>query len=90
MTAIKLSDGVRKALEAALVEESDFIDSLRRESFVENPERPGLFSSSCLVALRRPLDLETAELRRLEVDARRLPGGWEVVAVRGFASVDRS
>ena len=84
MIRYELSEAAAEKLETALVAPSDFIEGVRLETLVEDPTRAGVFRCSCLVALRRPLDLETAELRRLEVEAERTDSGWVIVDVHGL------
>jgi hypothetical protein len=86
MDEFTIGPEVRELLTSAFLEERDFIDSLRQEKPVEDPAEPGVFQSRCIVAVRRPLDLETAQLRRLTVRMRRGASGWEVFALEGLES----
>ena len=84
MTSFTLSDAVRRKLREALLEDQDLLVSLRRVRPVEDPERVGLYRCQCTVAVRRPLDPETSELRRLEVTLRRTEEGFEVFDLTGL------
>ena len=84
MTTYILSDDVRRQLSEALLEDEDLLASLRRVRPDEDPERPGLFHSRCTVAVRRPLDPETSELRELQVVLRKTSEGLEAFELTGL------
>ena len=84
MTSFTLSDEVRRKLNEALLEDQDLLSSLRRVQPVEDPDRAGLFSCECTVAVRRPLDPETSELRQLNVSLRRTEEGFEAFELTGL------
>ena len=84
MISYTLSDEVRHSLSEALLEDQDLLISLRRVQPVEDPARPGLFRCQCTVAVRRPLDPETSELRQLEVSLRRTEEGFEAFELTGL------
>ena len=89
MEDISISEPVRRQLRAALLEERDLIDSLRRHPHTAVPGEPGSYSCSCKVAVRRPFDPETAELREIEITVRRMgEQGWLVAKVEGLGSGD--
>lgn len=79
-----LSDEVRRKLGEALLEDQDLLISLRRVHPVEDSEHAGLFHCKCTVAVRRPLDPETSELRDLEVQLRRTEDGYEALDLTGL------
>ena len=81
----QISNDVRAVLRKALLEEHDLIDSLRQQRPVEVPESPSVYAARCLVAVRRPLDLETSELRNLTVKLRHTDSGWLIVGIDGLA-----
>ncbi len=84
MTSYTLSDEVRRKLSEALLEDQDLMISLRRVRPAEDPDRPGLFHCKCMVAVRRPLDPETSELRHLDVSLRRTEDGFEAFELTGL------
>ena len=84
MTGFILNDVVRGKLAEALLEDQDLLVSLRRARPEEDPERTGLFRCQCMVAVRRPLDPETSELRQLDVTLRRTEAGFEAIDLTGL------
>ena len=84
MSRYLLSADVRETLEESFVEERDLIDGLREQRGTEDPAVPGTFVCSFMMTVRRPLDLETAQLRKVEVRMRALSDGYEVVSVEGL------
>ncbi len=84
MERITIVETVRKLLRAALLEDEDLIAGVQQERPVEVEGQPGLYRCACAVAVRRPLDPETAEIRQLLVSLRRLEEGWEVFRVEGL------
>ena len=84
MTAYSLSDEVRRKLREVLLEDQDLLVGLRRVRPVEDPDRAGLFGCQCTVAVRRPLDPETSELRQLDVSLRRTDEGFEAFELTGL------
>ena len=87
MTAYTVSDEVRRKLREAMLEDQDLLASLRQTRPAEAPERPGLFRARCTVAVRRPLDPETSELRQLEVSLRQTEEGFEAFDLSGLESL---
>lgn len=87
MATIVLSEEVKRRLRSSLCEEHDLLDSVRQARFQEVPGKPGRRRSACLVAVRRPLDPETAELRRVEVTVREDQCGWVIEEVGGLDEV---
>lgn len=84
MNRYSASPDVRRLLEESFLEERDLYESLREHRPSEDPSEPGIFLSSFLMTVRRPMDLETAELRRVHVRMRRVESGYEVVSIRGL------
>ncbi|MFQ5525497.1 MAG: hypothetical protein ACE5GX_04480 [Thermoanaerobaculia bacterium] len=84
MSTYSITEDVKRALEASFVEERDLIDGVREHKAVEEPDRPGIFGSSFVMTVRRALDLETAELRRVDVKMRSSAGGFEIFQVDGL------
>lgn len=84
MTGYRISPEVRRHLEQRFVEERDLIDGLREQRGAEDPSEPGTYVCSFMMTVRRPMDLETAELRRVVVRMRADAEGYEVVSVEGL------
>ncbi|MFQ5350747.1 MAG: hypothetical protein ACE5EG_09930 [Thermoanaerobaculia bacterium] len=79
-----LNEDVQRQLSEALLEDQDLLVSLRRVQPTEDPQHPGLFHCQCTVAVRRPLDPETSELRQLVVTLRRTEDGFEAFELTGL------
>lgn len=86
MEDISISEPVRRQLRAAMLEELDLITSIREGSREELAEQPGSYACDCTVAVRRPLDPETAELKELRVVMRKMESGWLVSSVEGLST----
>ncbi len=86
MSKYSINEAVRKTLEECFVEERDLIDGLREQRGLEDPLEPGTYLCSFLMTVRRPLDLETAELRKVSVRMRAVNDGYEVISVAGIGS----
>jgi len=86
MEDISIAESVRRQLRTALLEELDLITSLRESTRVEIPGEPGSYACECTVAVRRPLDPETAELKNLRVVLRRIETGWLVSSDEGLST----
>ena len=84
MSCYSMSAAVRKTLEESFVEERDLIDGLREERAMEDPAVPGTFVVSFMMTVRRPMDLETATLRRVRVRMQAVSDGYEVLSVEGL------
>jgi hypothetical protein len=82
--AIKIDDGAREQLRLALLDEADLFAVLRHAAHEEVGERPGFARAACTLAVRRPLDPETSELRRVQVLLRRDGDGWTVESIDGL------
>lgn len=87
MAKLKLSDQVRQQLTEVLLEDRDLEASLRGQRPEEVPDSPGLYRCSCTLAVRRPLDPETSELREVEVALRSVEGGFEAFELKGLEGV---
>lgn len=85
MEEISISEPVRRQLRSYLLEQRDLIDSVRKEHHTAIAGQPGNYRCLCTVAVRRPLDPETAELRQLDVTLRRVEKGWVISAVDGLS-----
>ncbi len=84
MSSYSISLDVRKILEESFVEERDLLDGLREHRCREEAFEPGIYVCSFLMTVRRPMDLETAELRRVQVRMRAVGDGYEVVSIQGL------
>lgn len=82
--AIHVPEPIREQLRLAFVDADDLRGALgaAEPEPVANP--PGCFRARPTLAVPRPLDPETAEMRQLEVYLRPIEGGMEVFAVRGL------
>ena len=82
--AIHLPESIRDQLRMAFVDAEDLRGALSviDAEPVANP--PGCFRARPTLAVPRPLDPETAEMRQLDVYLRPLDDGLEVFAVRGL------
>jgi hypothetical protein len=82
--AIHFPEQIRDQLRLAFVDAEDLRGALRDAEAepVQNP--PGCLRARPTLAVPRPLDPETAELRELEVYLRPVGDALEVFAVRGL------
>jgi hypothetical protein len=81
---IHVAEAIREQLRMALVAEPDLVDAVRRGTLEPIANPPGCFRALPTLAVPRPLDPETAELRRLEVFLRPVADGYELYAIRGL------
>jgi hypothetical protein len=81
---IHFADSIREQLRMALVDTEDLRGALTAVNPEPVPNPPGCFRARPTLAVPRPLDPETAELRQLDVYLRPVDGGLEVFAVRGL------
>ncbi len=84
MNDYSITDKVKRQLAASFVEERDFIDGIREQAAVLPTDRPEVFGFTFMMTLRRPADLETAEIRRIDVQMRPASGGFEIFRVDGL------
>jgi len=82
--SIRFADKVSHQLRLALVDTDDLRGALSTIDAEPVANPPGCFRSRATLAVPRPLDPETAEMRQLEVFLRPVDGGMEVFAVRGL------
>ncbi len=81
---LKVPDAVRRQLSEALLDINDLGEFLRQAKPEVDPSRPGFARCAGLLPVRRALDPETAQLRRIEVLLRDTGEGWEVIALTGL------
>ena len=86
MSTYTITADVRRKLEASFVEERDLVDGIREQRAIQEPGDPGVFGAAFLMTVRRPMDLETAELRRIRVKMRAAGETLEVFEVEGLPS----
>jgi hypothetical protein len=86
MSHYSISSSAARTLEESFVEARDLIDGLREHHGEEDPSAPGTYRCRFLMTVRRPLDLETATLREVEVRMRRVDDGYEVISVQGLGA----
>ena len=84
MERILIRQQVCDLLGESWLTESDLAAAIYRGSRVPDPDQAGHFRCTCTVALRRPLDPETATLREVEVRIKQTADGLEVYAVEGL------
>lgn len=72
------------------MEERDLLDGLTGTEPMEQSGQPGVFGSSFVMPVRRPMDLETAELRKVTVTMRPATGGFEIFRVDGLHTPDET
>lgn len=90
MSNYSITDDVKRTLEASFVEERDLLDGLTGTDPTEQPGRPGVFGLSFVMTVRRPMDLETAELRTVTVTMRPATGGFEIFRVDGLRAPEET
>jgi hypothetical protein len=82
--SIHFSEQIRDQLRLAFVDADDLLGALRVADAEPVAHPPGCFRAVPTLAVPRPLDPETAEVRQLEVFLRPVDDGLEVFAVRGL------
>ena len=82
--SIQIPDSIREQLRLSFLTEPDFLAAMQQEELVPVAHPPGCFRGRPTLAVPRPLDPETAEMRQLEVYLRPIDGGLEVFAIRGL------
>ena len=84
IASVEVPDEIRDQLRAALLDETDLLTALRAAPLEEIPGQAGHARCVTTLTVRRPLDPETSELRRVEVLLRAGESGWSVYAVNGL------
>ncbi|HVS02869.1 MAG TPA: hypothetical protein VMT16_08875 [Thermoanaerobaculia bacterium] len=82
--AIHIPQSIRDQLRLAMVAEQDLEAALRQGEREPIAHPVGCFRARPTLAVPRPMDPETAEMRQLEVYLRPVDDGLEVFAVRGL------
>jgi hypothetical protein len=82
--AIHFPEPIRDQLRLAFVDAEDLRGALSLADAEPVAHPPGCLRARPTLAVPRPLDPETAEMRQLEVYLRPLGEGLEVFAVRGL------
>jgi hypothetical protein len=81
---IHFPEPIREQLRLAFVDAEDLRGALIATAAEPVANPPGCFRARPTLAVPRPLDPETAEMRQLEVYLRPVDDGLEVFAVRGL------
>lgn len=81
---LHVPEAIRLRLSAALLDVNDLGEFLRHAKPESDPAQPGLARCAGLLPVRRALDPETSQLRRVEIVLRDTGEGWEVVALDGL------
>jgi hypothetical protein len=81
---IEVPDAVREQLRLGLVRMDDFRPAVENAQLEAVPQPPGCFRAQIQLAVPRPLDPETAQVRRLDVFLRPVDAGYEVFSIRGL------
>lgn len=84
MSSYTITEGVRKTLEESFVEERDLLDAVREERGDGAALPAEGLELTVILTVRRPMDLETAELRKVSVRLRPVEEGFEVFALDGL------
>lgn len=84
MEKIFIRQQVCDRLRQSMLTESDLAAAIYRSDRIPDREQIGHFRCTCTVALRRPLDPETATLHEVEVRIKQTGEGLEVYAVEGL------
>jgi len=82
--SIHFGEKILRQLRLALLDADDLRGALAKADAEPVAHPPGCFRAKTTLAVPRPLDPETAEVRQLEVFLRPVDGGLEVFAVRGL------
>ena len=82
--AIHFPEAIRDQLRLAFIDAEDLLGALASTEAEPVANPPGCFRARPTLAVPRPLDPETAEMRQLDVYLRPLDEGLEVFAVRGL------
>jgi hypothetical protein len=81
---IHVPESIREQLRLVFIDPDDLRGALGNADAEPVANPPGCFRARPTLAVPRPLDPETAEMRQLEVYLRPVEGGLEVFAVRGL------
>lgn len=81
---VTIRPNVREQLRAAILDEAELVTALKGQRPEPIPGQPDHYRCRCSLAMRRPLDPETAELRSIEVSLRRDGEDWEIVEIEGL------
>jgi len=81
---IVLTTAVKELLELADLDEDYFTSQISGIPPEEMVDRPGFYSSECLLAQSSPFDPETGVWRKVQVFLRKKGRRWEVYDVRGL------
>ena len=86
--SLYVNDAVSDRLRMALLDEEYFLKSFRKAPHEPHPDQTGHLQLTSYLAVRRALDLETAEFRTVRVSVRRTDQGLEIYEVDGLGLKD--
>ena len=81
---LQIPDAIRTQLAESLLDENDIGEFLSHAKPEIDPARPGFARCAGVLPVRRALDPETSQLRRVELLLRDAGDTWEVVALSGL------
>ena len=81
---LHIPEAIRRQLADALLDINDLGEFLRHAKPEPDPERPGFARCAGLLPMRRALDPETSQLRRVEILLHDAGESWEVVSLSGL------
>lgn len=84
MEKITVAAAVRKQLNESLLNPEAIFRALLDVPWQQSAGDPDVSIGVCEVPMPRPLDPETAQIRKLSCELRRREDGWELVAIHGL------
>ena len=81
---LQIPEAIRTQLAESLLDENDIGEFLRHAKPEVDPARPGFAKCAGVLPVRRALDPETSQLRRVELLLRDAGDTWEIVALSGL------
>ncbi len=90
MEKITISTAVRRQLNESLLDPEAVCRALRQVPWEKSGGDPEISIGVCELPLPRPLDPETAQIRKLSCELRRSSDGWDLVAIHGLDATPES
>ncbi|HKI85813.1 MAG TPA: hypothetical protein VKA53_03610 [Thermoanaerobaculia bacterium] len=90
MEKITIATAVRRQLDESLVNPESVCRALLEVPWQCSDRDPEVSIGVCEIPLPRPLDPETAQMRKLSCELRKRTDGWELVAVHGLDTAPES
>lgn len=85
MATVDIPAPIRELLHAALLDEADVVEFLKKSKLQDVPGQPDHARCFGTLPVRRALDPETSQLRQVEIVLRRLSTArWQVVSIVGI------